>query len=242
LTGTKRSDVVIVGGGPAGAATAWALARNGVDVLVLERGRSAGTGREAVGDEAWDILREIGVLPAIMATSDAARPRAVHRDALDRALLDACRGAGARVAHGTPATAVTPATNGAQVAMAGPAGPTTVDARLVVGADGAESVVAVSLRAAGGRRRALCGPRVVLVGDAAAAVEPFPGDRLYAALHGGITLGGYIFETLCLPPDRAHEPLEAYARWRRHVFGMTTAATGPFARIASAFLTPDPAR
>ena len=38
------ADVVIVGGGPAGASTAWALARNGVDVLVVDtaHGHSAG--------------------------------------------------------------------------------------------------------------------------------------------------------------------------------------------------------
>jgi len=31
------AEVIVVGGGPAGAATAWALAREGVDVLVLDR-------------------------------------------------------------------------------------------------------------------------------------------------------------------------------------------------------------
>lgn len=239
MTGTVRADVVIVGGGPAGAATAWALARNGVDVLVLERGRAVGANLESVGAEAWAMLRDMGVPDAIAPSGDAGGLRGVHRDALDRALLDACRAAGAHMAIGTPAVAVTPASNGAQVALAGPA---TAVARLVVGADGAESVVAASLRAAGGRRPAVHGPGMVLVGDAAAAVEPCAGDRLYAALHGGITLGGYAFEALRLAPDRAHEPLEAYARWRRHAFGAATGATGPFARIASAFLTPDPAR
>lgn len=33
------ADVIVVGGGPAGAATGWALAREGVDVLILDRAR-----------------------------------------------------------------------------------------------------------------------------------------------------------------------------------------------------------
>ena len=31
------AEVIVVGGGPAGSATAWALARAGVDALVLDR-------------------------------------------------------------------------------------------------------------------------------------------------------------------------------------------------------------
>jgi glycine/D-amino acid oxidase-like deaminating enzyme len=57
----RAADVVIIGAGFAGAATAWALARRGVrDVLVLERetelgrfasGRSAGLGRQLAEDD-----------------------------------------------------------------------------------------------------------------------------------------------------------------------------------------------
>ncbi len=36
-TGGRRADVIVVGGGPAGASTAWHLATAGLDVLVLDR-------------------------------------------------------------------------------------------------------------------------------------------------------------------------------------------------------------
>ena len=37
MTGSRRHDVAIVGGGVAGATLAYVLARGGVDVVVLER-------------------------------------------------------------------------------------------------------------------------------------------------------------------------------------------------------------
>ncbi|HEY0986959.1 MAG TPA: FAD-dependent oxidoreductase, partial [Kofleriaceae bacterium] len=59
------TDVAIIGGGFAGAATAWALARRGVAAVVLEReaapgrfasGRSAGLGRQLAEDDATSAL------------------------------------------------------------------------------------------------------------------------------------------------------------------------------------------
>ena len=38
----RDAEVIVVGGGPAGASTAWALAKEGVDVLVLDRARPFG--------------------------------------------------------------------------------------------------------------------------------------------------------------------------------------------------------
>ncbi|MFI5312054.1 MAG: NAD(P)/FAD-dependent oxidoreductase [Gemmatimonadales bacterium] len=62
-----RADVVIVGGGPGGASTAWALARLGVDVLVLDRAHfpRAKACAEYLSPQASRILADMGALDAI---------------------------------------------------------------------------------------------------------------------------------------------------------------------------------
>jgi geranylgeranyl reductase family protein len=57
------ADVIVVGAGPAGAAAAHALARSGVDVLLLERSRFPRdkTCGDGVAPHAVDILRDMGV-------------------------------------------------------------------------------------------------------------------------------------------------------------------------------------
>src|SRR3972149_10202653 len=69
--GRQGYDVVVVGGGPAGAVTAWALAKRGVRVAVLERARFP---REKVcGDfiepRGLRLLEAIGCLEALEASS-----------------------------------------------------------------------------------------------------------------------------------------------------------------------------
>jgi len=62
------AEVIVVGGGPAGAATAWALARNGADVLVLDRARFP-RGKpcaEYLSPQARPLLTEMGALDALM--------------------------------------------------------------------------------------------------------------------------------------------------------------------------------
>lgn len=62
-----ETDVIIVGGGPAGAATATALARAGVDVLVLDRARfpRAKACSEYLSPEASRVLASMGALEEI---------------------------------------------------------------------------------------------------------------------------------------------------------------------------------
>lgn len=68
-TSTRPVDVIVAGGGPAGSTLAWALARRGVDVLVLERTRFP---REKVcGDyvepRGLRVLRRMGCLAELEA-------------------------------------------------------------------------------------------------------------------------------------------------------------------------------
>jgi flavin-dependent dehydrogenase len=71
----------------------------------------------------------------------------------------------------------------------------------------------------GARARAAAAPGAALVGDAADFYDPFTGEGIYAALRGGELLAPYVVESLRAAEHRAHEPLEAYDRCRRHEFG-----------------------
>ncbi|HET9634313.1 MAG TPA: FAD-dependent oxidoreductase [Gemmatimonadaceae bacterium] len=67
------AEVIVVGGGPAGAATAWALARDGIDVLVLDRARFPRDKicAEYLSPEASRILADMGVLDEIERSNPA---------------------------------------------------------------------------------------------------------------------------------------------------------------------------
>jgi flavin-dependent dehydrogenase len=167
-------EVVIVGGGPAGAAAALFLRQQGVDVLLLEaarfpRDKICG---EGVSPEAWRLLRAMG------AAEDVARlaPRplrgmrviapdgtvfegvyrrggetltgfAVRRTRLDATLLDAARRAGAEVREGARvAEAVRSAGGVTGVRMQDGE---SIRARFVLGCDGRWGACA---RAVGGLR------------------------------------------------------------------------------------------
>lgn len=67
------AEVIVVGGGPAGASTAFALAREGVDVLVLDRAKFPRDKicAEYLSPQASRILSDMGVLDEIEATGPA---------------------------------------------------------------------------------------------------------------------------------------------------------------------------
>jgi menaquinone-9 beta-reductase len=159
-------DVAIVGAGPAGTTLAAALARRGLDVVVLERApawqwRAGGvfTSPAAVAALARaglesavieDVTKPIaamrlettgGATVRLTYGADHGGPPAVgfDRSRLDPALEQVAREAGAAIRRGVTVRAVT----------AGGPGPASVDlgdervsARIVVGADGTHSVVA----------------------------------------------------------------------------------------------------
>ncbi len=69
----QDADVIVVGGGPAGAATAWSLAKAGIDVLVLDRAffPRDKVCAEYLSPQASRIFSDMGVLDEIEATGAA---------------------------------------------------------------------------------------------------------------------------------------------------------------------------
>ncbi|MCC6429361.1 MAG: FAD-dependent oxidoreductase, partial [Gemmatimonadaceae bacterium] len=69
----RSAQVIIVGGGPAGAATAWYCARAGLDVVLLDRAHfpRAKPCAEYVSPEGARILAEMGALDALESRASA---------------------------------------------------------------------------------------------------------------------------------------------------------------------------
>ena len=174
MTGTasRNADVIVVGAGPAGAATAWSLARGGLSVVLLDRARFPRPKpcAEYVSPEASRILTVMNVLPAAMragaASLDGMRVRAPDgteligefgsaRDrqgehtrgiALRREKLDPLLVDAARDAGADVREAhqVVDVTRDERGRVNGVAllGGATLRARMVIGADGLRSVIA----------------------------------------------------------------------------------------------------
>ncbi|MGQ9368204.1 FAD-dependent monooxygenase [Azospirillum sp. ST 5-10] len=119
MTDPVVSDVLVAGGGPAGAAAAAWLAGAGRRVLLAER--TAGPHQKVCGEflsgEAAALMRALGVDPPALGAQPVERVRLAHgrrdaaaalpfpafalgRDVLDEALLAAARGHGAEVRRG----------------------------------------------------------------------------------------------------------------------------------------------
>jgi len=198
-------EVLIVGGGPAGAATAIRLARRGRDVLLVERAatwqwRACGVFTSPV---TVDELRRVGVdevtldqvarrLPAMRVETPrgtrfrlmygddgslAAAAVGLDRSALDPHLLDLARGAGAEVRTGVAAREI-------RQGQASLSDGGVVRARVIVGADGLRSTVA---RDAGVVRRPRLGDRPALTFHVAEPESPplAPRDARMVVFDGG---------------------------------------------------------
>lgn len=88
--GPLSADVIVVGGGPAGASTAWSLAKAGIDVLVLDRARFPRDKvcAEYLSPQASRIFSDMGVLDEIEAAG-AAQLAGMHLRAPNAETVDA---------------------------------------------------------------------------------------------------------------------------------------------------------
>ena len=157
-----RCDVLVVGGGPGGLVAARELAaeRPGLDVLLLERDRAIGAPvrcGEGVGSAGLsEFLDPAGaswiarrITRVIFRSPSGSEVRVAEGDVgyiLDRtrfepALAAEAGRAGAELLVGTEATGMRRSNGRWEVAIRGPDGEGTVQARLVIGADGIDGMV-----------------------------------------------------------------------------------------------------
>jgi flavin-dependent dehydrogenase len=223
----ERHEVLVVGGGPAGAALAIGLARRGRDVVLLERApawrwRACGVftspaavdalrGLGLTGDDLSAIARRIpamrvetprGTTFRLTYGDDGSLRRAavgLDRSRLDPLLLDLARRAGADVRTGVAVRTVGDGT--AELAGGG-----TIRADVIVGADGLRSLVA---RDAGVARAAPLGERPALSFHVA---DPAPAAARDARMV--VFDGGYV-GLAPVPGGRVNVGIVlADARWR----------------------------
>jgi len=261
VTGTaapERVDVAIVGGGLAGCALAVALARAGIEVVVLERQpawrwRAAGVFSSPV---TMDALRRVGLSEATLARvarpipamrletpggavarltygAEAGGPPAVgfDRSTLDPALEALAREAGATVRRGVTVETVDLDAGRPVLGMRTQDGTGTLRCHIAVGADGAHSVVA---SAAGVARPSRLPERVGLSYHLA---DPRPGEPTDARLR--VFDGGYI-GIAPVPGRRVNVGIVLGPAWRDRLAraGASTTATGIVAAVPATEVDP----
>jgi geranylgeranyl reductase family protein len=160
---SAEREVVVVGGGPAGSATALFLRQRGHEVLLLDEARFPRDKvcGEGISPGAWDLLGELGAADKVRALrphplrgmalvspegtvvrgdyESAHAGFAVRRDALDATLLGAARDAGVTVLEGERVSDILRAGEAVTGVVTSQG---VLRARLVVGADGRRSIVA----------------------------------------------------------------------------------------------------
>ncbi|GAC1308571.1 MAG: NAD(P)/FAD-dependent oxidoreductase [Vulcanimicrobiaceae bacterium] len=202
------SDVVIVGGGPAGSACALGLLRRGLDVTLVERqrfprrkvcgeylngGAVAALDALGVGAAVRAVARPLRGIRLVPPQTEAielpfhATALACPRETLDALLLHAAVAAGATVVR---AHAEDLARDGARVAGVVVRDATgrrrTLPSRFVVGADGVGSLVARKLGlavATSGAKRFAVGGHYRGFGDLGSHVEMYVGAGAYFAIN-----------------------------------------------------------
>ena len=203
---TGPVDALIVGGGPAGSATAALLARRGCRVLIVDRAvfpRPKPCG-DYLNPGCDELFERLGVRDAVagaaapvcgmrLVTADGTAaalpfPRrngwAVRRSQLDQALLDHAVRAGAAIRDGSRLAAIEPASRALRVTVERGGRAESYGARLVIGADGLRSAVARHARIDAAVRRGRYTVGAYLGGlDGPAADTGGAGARRWGEIH-----------------------------------------------------------
>ncbi len=203
----RATDVLVVGGGPAGCVAAWEAAAAGArDVLLVERDRAIGAPvrcAEGVGaaglrefldpdGAAWVSRRITKVIfwspdgsEVVLASGDVGY--ILDRTRFEPALAEQATRAGAEVRISTEAVGLAREDGRWRVTLRGPGGDEVWTARVVIGADGVESMVGrwagIDTRVAA-RDMESCAQYVV------ANIE-FDPDAIYMHFGPGVAPGGY---------------------------------------------------
>ena len=154
-----KTEVLVIGAGPAGSMLAYELARLGIDVLLLDKGKfprkktcAGGVNVRAARLLPFDLTPVVeNIITGISFTRNLEEPflrrstgpllYVVRRECFDQFLVEKARQAGALFFDGTLFLSLSPKSHAVVVETS--SGP--CQAQFVIGADGAQSVVAKSL-------------------------------------------------------------------------------------------------